>query len=259
MMLRRPVRVAGRIAVLAAISWTLIPIAIADAPAPMQVAAASTSEPGESGGKQLFTVPEDGMGDTHWLSGATRLVRDILQKRPNEDLVICIAGCIASQGRVVYAQPTDPDYRAKDLVSDGAATVPAAKPPAAAQAEPETSEPQTSEANTPVAKTPEPEDIQPQENAVAAPSDAEPATPTVAADKADITFPEPSTAGAPLVVAPDSAPAIAPAAGSSAEQDATRLEFVPSMSVPNADEPAPEAAPTSEPAMEPPAPAPALE
>lgn len=86
-MFRKSVRVASRIAVSAAISWTLIPIAIADAPAPTPLGGTPAAAPqaGAPSGKRLFTVPEDGMGDTHWLSGATRAVREIMLKRPNED------------------------------------------------------------------------------------------------------------------------------------------------------------------------------
>jgi hypothetical protein len=89
-------RLASRVLLSAAISWSLIPIAAADAP----------GTPSGEPTKRLFTVPEDGMGDSEWLSGATRLVREILMKRPNEDLVICVAGCVADD-RVVYAQPAE--------------------------------------------------------------------------------------------------------------------------------------------------------
>lgn len=54
----------------------------------------------------LNTVPEDGamarsvqMQDSPW-------VKRVLVARPNEDLVICIAGCYSGRDRVVYAQPT---------------------------------------------------------------------------------------------------------------------------------------------------------
>jgi hypothetical protein len=35
------------------------------------------------------------------------LVRRLMAERPNEDLVICIAGCFSGRDRVVYAQPAD--------------------------------------------------------------------------------------------------------------------------------------------------------
>lgn len=47
------------------------------------------------------------MGNVEWLSGATRVVREITAKRPHEDLVICIAGCVEKQERVVFAQPAE--------------------------------------------------------------------------------------------------------------------------------------------------------
>ena len=95
-MFQSAMRFASRFILSAGIAWSLIPIAAADAPEK------SPAEPT----KRLFTVPEDGMGDKTWLSGATRLVREITEKRPNEDLVICVAGCVVAD-RVVYAQPAE--------------------------------------------------------------------------------------------------------------------------------------------------------
>lgn len=109
-MLRKSARVSGRLVVSAAISWTLIPIAVADAPSPA-ASPASTAAADEAKFKKLHTVPEDGIGDEHWLSGATNFVREVMAKRPNEDLVICVAGCLAKQDRVVYAQPAEPTSR----------------------------------------------------------------------------------------------------------------------------------------------------
>lgn len=109
-MLRKSARVSGRLVVSAAISWTLIPIAVADAPSPT-ASQASTAAAEEAKFKKLHTVPEDGIGDDHWLSGATNFVREVMAKRPNEDLVICVAGCLAKQDRVVYAQPAEPTSR----------------------------------------------------------------------------------------------------------------------------------------------------
>lgn len=122
-MLRNCVRVSSRLAISAAISWTLIPIASADAPAPQDKAAASPAASSDSTGepptKVLHTVPEDGIGDVKWLSGATRFVRETVAKHPKEDLVICIGGCIPYQQRIVYAQPTEyvppkPDEQVSD-------------------------------------------------------------------------------------------------------------------------------------------------
>lgn len=98
-------------------------------------------------GKKLFSVPEDGSGNDD-LPASSRLVRDIIQARSNEDLIICIAGCIPGTDRVVYAQPIDPESKKKEpVVSDAQAPAPAA----ATQAEPV---PQTEPA--PVAKAAEP-------------------------------------------------------------------------------------------------------
>lgn len=125
-MLRKSARVSGRIAASAILSWSLIPIAVADAPssAPTETAAQS----GQPGGKRLHTVPEDGLGDEQWLSGATQLVRDVLLKRPKEDLVICVAGCVSKQDRVVYAQPADLAVkRSADVQSDASPATDAGK------------------------------------------------------------------------------------------------------------------------------------
>ncbi len=127
-MLRKSVRVSSRLALSAAISWTLIPIAVADAPS-TPTSNSAAAEASVAPAKRLFTVPEDGMGDKRWLSGATRFVREILAKRPNEDLVICIAGCVGKQDRVVYAQPAEVSPP-NDQVSDADADTDAA--PAAA-------------------------------------------------------------------------------------------------------------------------------
>lgn len=128
-MLRRSARVCGRVVMSAVISWSLIPIAIADAPA-----ASSTETAASAPAKRLHTVPEDGLGDEHWLSGATRMVRQILAERPNEDLVICIAGCVPKLDRVVYAQPAE-EQRKPDAVSDAVPAAPsAAETPAQADA-----------------------------------------------------------------------------------------------------------------------------
>ena len=154
-MVGKCVRVSGRLVVSAAISWLLIPIANAEAPAAAEkqpeITNTSTSDAennsapssnapsngapsngslGEAPQKQLFTVPEDGMGDTKWLSGATRIVREITVKRSKEDLVICIAGCIGKQDRVVYAQPTEyvapkPDATASETQGSGQKAAPA--------------------------------------------------------------------------------------------------------------------------------------
>lgn len=129
-MLRKSARVSGRLLVSAMISWSLIPIAVADAPTPTANPAAAAAESADAKFKRLHTVPEDGIGDDHWLSGATNFVRELLAKRPNEDLVICVAGCVPKQDRVVYAQPAEPTSRPSVAVSDAAP-----QPPAAPQAD----------------------------------------------------------------------------------------------------------------------------
>ncbi len=54
----------------------------------------------------LNSVPVDG-STLHELPGTeSPLVKQILASRPNEDLVICIAGCFSGRDRVIYAQPS---------------------------------------------------------------------------------------------------------------------------------------------------------
>ncbi|MBS0232830.1 MAG: hypothetical protein JSR99_05030 [Proteobacteria bacterium] len=55
--------------------------------------------------KNLNSVPEDGESMRQMTMPDNPLVKKILASRPNEDLVICVAGCYTGQDRVVYAQP----------------------------------------------------------------------------------------------------------------------------------------------------------
>jgi hypothetical protein len=54
----------------------------------------------------LNSVPEDGALATSAPGTDSPLVKQILASRPNEDLVICIAGCYSGENRVIYAQPS---------------------------------------------------------------------------------------------------------------------------------------------------------
>src|SRR6185312_344721 len=57
--------------------------------------------------KNLDSVPVDGLGPQVDEGANSRLVRQLMAARPNEDLVICVAGCFSGRDRVVYAQPID--------------------------------------------------------------------------------------------------------------------------------------------------------
>ncbi|WP_423415236.1 hypothetical protein RLW55_20570 [Hyphomicrobium sp. B1] len=59
----------------------------------------------------LNSVPEDGASLRSLPGTDSPLVKQILAARPNEDLVICIAGCYAGRNRVVYAQPSSSALR----------------------------------------------------------------------------------------------------------------------------------------------------
>lgn len=57
--------------------------------------------------KNLNSVPLDGFSMQMRNAPESALVRQLTKARPNEDLVICIAGCFSDRDRVVYAQPID--------------------------------------------------------------------------------------------------------------------------------------------------------
>ena len=62
--------------------------------------------------KNLNSVPLDGFGSQADI-GSTPLILQLTAARPNEDLVICVAGCFTDRDRVVYAKPADREARAK--------------------------------------------------------------------------------------------------------------------------------------------------
>jgi len=76
--------------------------------------AAITSE--QPAVKNLNSVPLDGLEDANGIE-SSRLVRQLTAARPNEDLVICIAGCFSGRDRVVYAQPIDQSAQAAKSAS----------------------------------------------------------------------------------------------------------------------------------------------
>lgn len=69
------------------------------------VAAGAVDEPLPA--KNLNSVPVDGLGLDARNGPDSPLIRQLEAARPNEDLVICIAGCFSGRDRVVYAQPVD--------------------------------------------------------------------------------------------------------------------------------------------------------
>lgn len=86
-------------------------------------------------------VPEDGSGADD-LPASSRLVRDVLAAHPNEDLVICIAGCRPGFDRVIYAQPADP----RPTKPANVAATPPAATPVATQTPAQPSQPSTDKA-----------------------------------------------------------------------------------------------------------------
>jgi hypothetical protein len=57
--------------------------------------------------RNLNTVPEDGLPSETAKGPDNSLVRQLMAARPNEDLIICVAGCSNGHDRVVYAQPIE--------------------------------------------------------------------------------------------------------------------------------------------------------
>ncbi len=130
------------------LSWSAVALAAALAhtaggasavEAPAKPSPAAGNAPGPQ--KNLNSIPEDGTGDVG-IPASSRLVRQILASHPNEDMVICIAGCRVGVDRVVFAVPADP------LPPAIAVTQPAAAQPAAA------AEPEPAKAAEPVAAAP---------------------------------------------------------------------------------------------------------
>jgi hypothetical protein len=70
-----------------------------------QIAAAGASDEQPSV-KSLNTTPVDGTS-SQAAGSENPLVRKLTAARPNENLVICIAGCFSGRDRVVYAQPIE--------------------------------------------------------------------------------------------------------------------------------------------------------
>ena len=124
------------------LSVALSVAAVAQSASPETVTAnapASATEgaaPGEA--KRLHTIPEDGVEGAE-ISAPNKFVRELMAKRPNEDMVVCIAGCFSNRDRVVYAQPTELPPAPKPAPVAESAPVP--KPSAAAKPAADTTKP----------------------------------------------------------------------------------------------------------------------
>ena len=135
----------------AALSWVSMALAVAfSLPAGLALADASAdgsppdASPGHSnpttgggGGStqgKIVRNPDD--SSTPDFPASSRLVRDIVATRPNEDLIICIAGCRPGQDRVIYTQPLDRQALPKPAPISESEQKDAAQPEAAAAAAP---------------------------------------------------------------------------------------------------------------------------
>ena len=57
--------------------------------------------------KILHSIPEDDLPLQNAKGPDSPLIRQLIAARPDEDIVICVAGCFSGRDRVVYAQPVD--------------------------------------------------------------------------------------------------------------------------------------------------------
>jgi hypothetical protein len=72
-----------------------------------QIVPAGAAEDPQPTGKNLNTIPEDGLDPVNGTGPDNLLVRQLLAARSKEDIVICVAGCFSGRDRVVYAQPAE--------------------------------------------------------------------------------------------------------------------------------------------------------
>lgn len=197
--------------------------------------------------KPLHTVPEDGTGlDEIWTP--SKWVRELLEKRPNEDLIICIAGCFSNRDKVVYAQLIEHRLQPAPAVAETPA-VP--QPNAPAEVQPTSVTPAAEEKSSPAnpelinAKPTAGDDVMPAdashsksemvpamaEPEGAASSDAKPNAPNGAADKTAEDKPKPEPEAAPPSEEPaPQAEEPAPGESSDAPSDRAPAEAAPSES-----------------------------
>src|SRR4051794_29023848 len=68
-----------------------------------QIVPAGQAADPQRGKGSLNTIPDDGIQSDAASGPSNGIVRQLLAARPNEDLVICVAGCFTGRDRVVYA------------------------------------------------------------------------------------------------------------------------------------------------------------
>src|SRR4029079_5928240 len=92
------------------------------AAADSQIVPAPVSD-SKAGARNLNTIPEDGLGAEVGMGPNNRLVRKLIAARPNEDLIICVAGCFSGRDRVVYAQPIEKPIAKSAAANPAAPTI----------------------------------------------------------------------------------------------------------------------------------------
>ena len=106
-----------------------------------QIKSAGAAADPQPTGKNLNTIPEDGLGAENVAGPDNLLVRQLLAARPKEDIVICVAGCFSGRDRVVYAQPVEASQSSLSVAPQNLSSIQpadgASKPSKAASAEPQ--------------------------------------------------------------------------------------------------------------------------
>jgi hypothetical protein len=92
------------------------------ATADSQIVPAPVSD-SNAGARNLNTIPEDGLGAEIGMGPNNRLVSKLIAARPNEDLIICVAGCFSGRDRVVYAQPIEKPIAKSAAANPAAPTI----------------------------------------------------------------------------------------------------------------------------------------
>jgi hypothetical protein len=87
----------------AVVALALIPASSAFSEAPH----AGDGRSRDAAAQESKNLAADELNSRDIASPDNALVRRLMAERPNEDLVICIAGCFSGRDRVVYAQPAD--------------------------------------------------------------------------------------------------------------------------------------------------------
>ena len=88
--------------------------------------------------KRLSTIPDDGMPSVE-APIPSKFVRDLIAAHPNEDLIICVAGCFANRDKIIFSQAIEPPAAKTPVAQAAPAPLPGVaveREPSAAKEEP---------------------------------------------------------------------------------------------------------------------------